>query len=76
MRSGAVSKKRAKELPHQQSCGRHADLDRPGSTWTSSTSRRDGPYRALAATMDPLARRVDRDAPEGSEEEHALGQIE
>jgi hypothetical protein len=33
-------------------------------------------YRALAATMDPLARRVDRDAPEGSEEEHALGQIE
>ena len=29
-------------------------------------------YRALAATMDPLARRVDRDAPEGSEEEHAL----
>jgi hypothetical protein len=24
-------------------------------------------YRALAATMDPLARRVDRDAPEGSE---------
>ena len=31
-------------------------------------------YRALASTMDPLARRVDRDAPEGSEEEHALGQ--
>jgi hypothetical protein len=33
-------------------------------------------YRVLAATMDPLARRVDRDAPEGSEEEHPLGQIE
>ena len=33
-------------------------------------------YRALAATMDPLARRVDRDAPDGSEEDHALGQIE
>ena len=33
-------------------------------------------YRALAATMDPLAHRVDRDAPEGSEEEHELGQID
>ena len=30
-------------------------------------------YQALAATMDRLAGRVDRDAPEGSEGEHALG---
>jgi hypothetical protein len=33
-------------------------------------------YRALAATMDPLARPVDPDVPESFEEEHALGQIE